>query len=308
MSEVDERIRREVQGLTRPVRTDGVLEHVARRRVRRGRVHRAGVIGLVVVVVAASVVGGIGLTKLFGHTAGAPATGGESPTPADWQRICDESALSTDLDGDGTGDEVSVFSPSLTNTCAGSGAGGSYVLHVSGGKLADHKGPGIHFYGSELQLTECTQPHACSLFAAPDLRGDGTHELVVQIAEQNGMRTLALFGLAGEGTEKSPFHFVRIGEASGGVTFNWGRSETEQASVTCRRGNGPPLIVASVARPAASKPGTFDVHETQYTLQGLVLHQEAVADYPGLVADNNPPFVTPSAFCGAPITGRGSSG
>ena len=112
MSEVDERIRREVQGLTHPVRTDGVLEHVARRRVRRGRVHRAGVIGLVVVVVAASVVGGIGLTKLFGHTAGAPATGGESPTPADWQRICDESALSTDLDGDSTGDEVSVFSPS----------------------------------------------------------------------------------------------------------------------------------------------------------------------------------------------------
>ena len=37
MSEVDERIRREVQGLTRPVRTDGVLEHVARRRVHGTR-------------------------------------------------------------------------------------------------------------------------------------------------------------------------------------------------------------------------------------------------------------------------------
>lgn len=79
MSRIDERIRREVKGLARPVNLDGVAEYVARRKARRRLVRRVHVATLALSVLAGSLAGVYGLLRVFGPREATPLGDG-SPT------------------------------------------------------------------------------------------------------------------------------------------------------------------------------------------------------------------------------------
>jgi hypothetical protein len=321
MPDVDDRIRTELRGLSREVPVEGVLDRVERRKKRR----RAQAVALAVAVVTGSVAGGVALTHVFGHRGTAPASQPSGPTatspaatvpnptsaggsPSPEEVLCDESQLNADVDGDGALDEVALWSPAPS--CDSPQVGEQWVLHVSGGKLGP-SAPGIQFYGFDQAFTDCQQPaFACRLFAAPDIDGDGAAELAIRIWESASADNLALYRLEGFDTAAG-LHFVRIALAPpgdvpwfppGDVWFRWGGSLSGLDSLECRS-DGDRILVASSAGPVQGDPGHYDVHETQFRLQGDLLHVEATADYPDLAPDQNPPFVTPPDLCGAPLVG-----
>jgi len=209
---------------------------------------------------------------------------------------------------------VVVYSPSSTSSCDAPDVGQRYMLHVSGGKLAEQAGPDVNFYRVGRDLPECGQPFACRLFAAPDLDGEGGAELAVQVAKQDSIRSLVLYRLeestSGNGYELALLTVATPGDPDNGfppgsALFAWGGSDTRKDSVQCRAVDGERWLVASTAQASDGKPGTWDVRESEFSVHGGDLKLEAKADYPGLAPDDNPPFVRPDTFCGAPIVGEG---
>src|SRR6266511_4091155 len=302
MPDVDERIRTELRGLSWPVSVDGVLERVARRKARRRVVRRVQAAALAVAVVGGSIAGGVGLTRLFsphhdttlGSRPSAAPTG-PNPTsagggPEEEQMICDQSQLYADVDGDGALDQVDVYSPSPIPSCDSPEVGQRYVLHVSGGKLADVGEPDVNFYGAETDLPECDQPHACRLFAAPEIDGDGAAEVAVQVAKGVSSFSLVLYELEGLGTAGGP-HFVRIAVAPPGDPWNdqygvqpgpallgWGRSAMHIQFATCGGWQGDPVLVVTTALPSTQDPTTDEVHDTFLRLDGDQLNVVGTAD------------------------------
>jgi hypothetical protein len=322
MTRVDERIREEMRELERPAGLGGVLERVAQRKRRRRVVRRIQGAALAVAVVGGSVAGGLGLTRLFapehGTTPGAhpsPSAPGPNPTsaggsPQEEQMLCDQTQISADVDGDGALDQVDVYSPSPISSCDAPEVGQRYVLHVSGGKYADHVGPDVNFYGVDQWLPECQQPHTCRLFAAPDVNGDGQAEIAVQIEKGASSFFFDLYELEGLDTAAG-VHLVRIdvaqpgdpdsGLSAGPSRFAWGGDADRLEAVECR-GEGPDrILVASNAVPSAGHPGRYDVREVQLSFHDGTLRVEAAADYPNLEPDRNPPFETPPTLCGSPL-------
>jgi hypothetical protein len=330
MSRVDERIKQDLAGLTRPVRTDGVLERLVARKARRRTVRRLQNVTLVVLVLAGTVLGTIVLTRVFAHPDGqAPGTSptvsspGPSPSGAGEQfgALCDESQIRADVDGDGALDEVDVWSPSTGNSCTPlpPDVGRRYVLHVSGGKLAEPATPGaavypgVRFYGITQDLPECEQPFACRLFAAPDLDGDGAAELAVEIAEDGSTRSLGFYR-AEVDPAADRYALVRIAVASPGdawndrfglppgpAVFGWGGPVTHMQTLACT--GSPPMIVAGTA--ILTDPGRelYDVHYTRLRLMGTDLEVVGTEDYHDVGWGVLLPLVTEN-LCGAPISGR----
>ena len=334
MSRVDERIREDLRGLTRPVRTESVLERVASKKVRRRTVRRIESAALVVAVLAGSLVAVIGLTRAFdrrGHVSpgGGPkvTAAGHSPSNPDVEgALCDESMLNADVDGDGALDEVAVWSPSMSEQCKPlpPDVGERYVLHVSGGKLAELVSPGatsfpgIRFYGIQQELPECTQPFACRLFSAPDLDGDGAQELAIQVAQGSSDVSL-VFYRAEVDPEADHYALVRLSVAPPGdrwssafrlppgpAVFRWGASPTEVHTISCTERQGEQVLAITTALQSANDPSRYDVHETLLRVGSgsggqagrltVVETKDHVGAAPSLPAD----------LCGAPIP-RGSS-
>jgi hypothetical protein len=182
---LDERLRRAFEGAGEPADPSGVYEDVIRRRERRRMARRAKIGVLSIVVLAGSVVGVVILSRAFAPTQSRPgADGGNTPsaqpdpTPVDVPPggqdiglgfpVCDVTSV------------AGVFAPGVDGTawvatksgdlgCPSLGEGIQVVaLDLSGDGVADASfGP-----------LECDP--WCSAFAAPDVDGDGTDELLIQ--------------------------------------------------------------------------------------------------------------------------------
>ncbi len=330
MPNVDERIRTELRGLGRPVDVEGVLDRVAARRSRRRVLRKAQAVALAVAVVGGSVAGGVGLTRLFGHpgTTGPasrfspkvsgpnPTSAGDSPQPSVKEAICHDSQLNADVDGDGVLDQVDLLT--LAPTCDSPDAGRHWVLHVSGGKLGP-SGPGVSFYGSDQDFTDCQQTDACRLFAAPDVNGDGKAELAVQVLSGASTEFFALYELEGIDTAAGP-RFVRIDVAPPGDAWNdqyglqpgpglfaWGGSAAHLHAATCVDRSGQRVLVLRTGLPATATADSYDVHDTFLRLDGAAL---TVVGSDDVVVSSNYPLV-PVDVCGspiAPLTSGGGSG
>jgi len=167
----------------RPADPSGVYEELIRRRERRRMARRLTVGGVSVAVIAACIVGVVILSRVFAPTETRPGgTGGVAPsvqpTPADVPPTGKDIGLGfpvcnvTSVSG--------VFAPGVDGTawvatktgdvgCPSLGDGMQVLaVDVSGDGVADTSfGP-----------LECDP--WCSAFAAPDVDGDGTDELLIQ--------------------------------------------------------------------------------------------------------------------------------
>jgi hypothetical protein len=182
---LDERLRRAFEGAGEPADPSGVYEDLIRRRERR-RMARGMTLGVVsVAVVAACIVGVVILSRVFAPTESRPgADGGVAPsvqpvpTPADVAPTGEDIGLGFPVCN--VTSVAGVFAPGVDGTawvatktgdvgCPSLGDGMQVVaVDVSGDGAADASfGP-----------LECDP--WCSAFAAPDVDGDGTDELLIQ--------------------------------------------------------------------------------------------------------------------------------
>jgi hypothetical protein len=181
---LDERLRRALEGAGEPADPSGVYEDLIRRRERRRMVGRMTLGVVSVAVVAACIVGVLILSRVFGPTESRPGADGgvapsvQVPTPADVARTGEDIGLGFPVCN--VTSVAGVFAPGVDGTawvatktgdvgCPSLGDGMQVVaVDVSGDGAADASfGP-----------LECDP--WCSAFAAPDVDGDGTDELLIQ--------------------------------------------------------------------------------------------------------------------------------
>lgn len=178
---LDERLRDELQRAARPADPSGVYEHMIRRRERRriARKLQSGV--LAVAVVAGSIAGAYGLSRIFLPQGGAVAPSpspSESPLPKGAEDIgigfpvCFAERLGPiDYLGDGTDGSAWTAVPVTDDgTCPEHREPDSYVLAV------DHTGDRVADSWVDLPF-ECE--NGCAPFDATDLDGNGTEELII---------------------------------------------------------------------------------------------------------------------------------
>ena len=182
---LDERLRRKIERAGEPGDPSGVYEGLIRRRERRRMARRAKIGVLSIVVLAGSVVAVVILSRAFAPTESRPgANGGDTPSVQPYPTSVDVPPGGEDI---GLGFPVcdvtnvaGVFAPGVEGTawvatktgdvgCPSLGDGMQVVaVDVSGDGVADTSfGP-----------LECDP--WCSAFAAPDVDGDGTDELLIQ--------------------------------------------------------------------------------------------------------------------------------
>jgi hypothetical protein len=182
---LDERLRRAFEGAGEPADPSGVYEDLIRRRERR-RMARGMTLGVVsVAVVAACIVGVVILSRVFAPTESRPgADGGVAPsvqtvpTPADVAPTGEDIGLGFPVCN--VTSVAGVFAPGVDGTawvatktgdvgCPSLGDGMQVVaVDVSGDSVAD----------TSIGPLRCDP--WCSAFAAPDVDGDGTDELLIQ--------------------------------------------------------------------------------------------------------------------------------
>jgi hypothetical protein len=299
MSGVDQRIRRELQRLTRPVDAAPVMDRIADRKHRRRVVRRVQVAALALFVVTGTVAGGYGLIRLFGtgpsgdvpidepSESGSASVPPPSDTPSPTGVLCDVSSLVADVDGDGVPDEVTVFRPVSDTTCDPSAIGAQDTgLHQAriafGGEGRVETEPQV--------LSEC-YAFACRVFAAPDIDGDGAAEVAIRhlfgaSTEFFGLYrldpdwnlgdpALELLEIAPPG---DPWH-EEFGSPPGPGLFAWGGSVTHLHSARCATESGISWIVVTALRPGTQED-VYDIHESQFLLEGNQLVLTASSDYP----------------------------
>jgi hypothetical protein len=326
MSRVDDRIRDEMDRLTRPVPADGVFEAVSRKRTRRRVQRRVQGAVLAVAVVAGSVAGGVGLVRLFANER-APSQGPTSPSPVhsssggpgveEFPVICDESFLHADTDGDGNLDEVAVFSPGKNEACDSPEVGQHYVIHVSGNKDTVPGAPEPQaFYGIDQGLPECGQPFACRLLAAPDIDRDGADELAVEVGEEGSTISVVFYRLEAD-PSANRYSLVRMTVASPGdpqhgfppgpATFLLDRSVNPLHSVACLGDHNHLRVLVSAGVLTDRKHLRGNVHQTEFRPVGTTLRLLRTRDFRDvrfggrLLSHYYPDW---GGLCGAPLSGR----
>jgi hypothetical protein len=313
MSRADERIRRDLQGLERPVRTD-VFERVASRRHRRRALHRAGVTSLAVAVVAGSLLGGYGLLRIFAPAGKAlPGDGASSapkpqPTVSQAAEMCQLSSADTlDLNGDGRNDLVEVYfePPSPETACLAADRPGPYHAHVE-----ISTGPDTAVAYTQ-DLPEC-EPYGCRVFATPDLDGDGANEVAIQLAFGASTTSFAIYRFDPlASVETGALHRLEIAEPGdpwdqtyglvpGPATFTWYGSVTHQQWLSCDEDpeHRPALITALRSE---EDPGLYLVHGTLLRLVGQELRPEFSWDEE--VREDR--LRVPTTMCGAELIPAG---
>jgi hypothetical protein len=321
MSRVDDRIRDEMDRLSRPVPADGAFEVVSRKKTRRRVQRRVQGAALAVAVVAGSVAGGVGLVRLFANER-APSHGPTLPSPVqsspggpaveEFPAVCDESFLRADTDGDGNLDEVAVFSPGKTESCDTPEVGQHYVIHVSGNKdTAEGEASSDQLYGIDQELPECQQPFACKLMAAPDLDRDGADEIAVQTAEDGSTRSIVFYRLDAD-PAAGRYALVRVvvsppgdpeqGFPPGPATFPVNPAASPFHAIACLGDQHHRRIVASTAVVTDPANELYDVHYTIFRPQGNALELLRTEDHNDVAWGELLIRQEPN-LCGAPLVG-----
>jgi hypothetical protein len=283
MSRVDERIRDEVRRLDRPVDVSGVVDRVAARKDRRGTVVRAQRVALALAVLAGTVAGGFGLTRLMGLGEPSPAETPDASVPPPVETAdptagltCDHSAIGADLNGDGLADIVEVYTPMdpPDPDCSSNRVGRRYEARV-------------RFAGTDTQwgfldpqpLPECETPRGCSVLATPDLNDDGDAEVAIQTVFGASTQWVSLYDVnpfAPEGgpalirlevaAPGDPWH-KEYGFPPGSALFPRYGSVTHIHSLDCETdAEGNAVIVATTAlyRSGQGDGTLHDVHVTRF--------------------------------------------
>src|SRR5205823_14311154 len=146
-------------------------------------------------------------------------------------------------------------------------------------------------------------------FAAPDLNGDGTAELAVQVAAGASTEVFELYELEGVDTAGGA-RFVRIAVAPPGDPWNdqyglppgpglfaWGGSVADLHGATCVDREGQHQLVLRTGLPSTATADSYDVHDTFLTLAGDML--TAVGSDDVNVSSQYP--LVPPDLCGSPI-------
>jgi hypothetical protein len=269
MSGIDERIRRELKGLARPVGLEGVAEEVSRRKARRRVVRRAQVGALAAFVVIGSLAGVYGLLRVFGPRGKTPIGDGETFTPTFTE--CDASTLEADVTGDGVLDAVIVYWPSQT-TCEPVPEGVPYEARV------------VLSVGTEAEtalqpqgLSECETPFTgCKAFGAPDVDGDGRAEVAIAIAPGGPAAFYGVYRFDPERASGDPA-LVRLtvvppgdpwhdeyGFPPGPAVFAVYGAVTHIHWVACSQEEGEHFLVAVTALRTEEDPDLYDVHSTVF--------------------------------------------
>jgi hypothetical protein len=315
---LDERINRAFEGAGEPGDPSGVYEYLIRRRERRRMARRAKVGLLSIVVLVGAVAGVVLLSRVFATTEPRSGGGGgvapsvqPDPTPVDVPPTGEDIGLGFPVCN--VTNVAGVFTTGVNGTawvgtkagdvgCPALGDGMQVVaVDVTGDGVADTS------FGS-LQCDPW-----CSAFAAPDVDGDGTDELLIQNIQFTiaGLRlydvrsdpdptvmpvTVSSRGYPGEGLAPGAEPQLWIGgDAFDSDTLRCFEDESLPS------GPGRVLIQTSATQvPPDSPDSVWHATETWFDLQpdGTVTIVDH-GDFEEPVASGPPSFAQQNRFCGA---------
>jgi hypothetical protein len=185
---LDERLRRELERAGHPADPSGIYEDLIRRRERRRIVRKVESGALAIAVVAVSVAGVYGLSRVFGEDAKRDAATPSVPTPSPTPTpTMSASPVGKDI---GLGFTVCNVT-SVRGEFAPGVDGKAYVATKAGDTACPDLDDGmqvlaVDITGDGLADTsygplQCDQ--WCSAYSAPDVDGDGTDEVLVENVE-----------------------------------------------------------------------------------------------------------------------------
>ena len=324
---LDERLQRELDKVGRPADPSGVYEELIRRRERRRMARRLTVGGVSVAVVAACIVGVVILSGVFAPTETRP--GGEGgvapsappePTPTDGGVA--PSVQPTRADVPPTGKDIGLGFP-VCNVTRVSGVfapgmdGTAWVATKSGDVGCPSLGDGMQVLAVDVSgdgvadtsfgPLECDP--WCSAFAAPDVDGDGTDELLIQNI-QFTIAGLKLFevqvgdGGAGLGpVTVAPPGYPRGGLEPGAEPQLWlGGDAFDVDTLRCEDSpEGRVLIhTAATQDPPDSTDAVWRATETTYSLNDdFTASIVQVREFTEPVGPGPPSFQSGKTLCGS---------
>ncbi len=322
MARLDDRLWRHLEGATRPADPAGVYEELIRRRERRRISRRIEATALALAVVAGTIAGTYGLSRVFfvdTTTAGGDGTPSVStppvsPSPSPPQAtsdiglgfpVCNVTSVQGQF---GTGPGVWTAYVATKRGDVGpcpnaSEADNVVAVDVTGDGQADAS------YG----LIECDV--ACSAFAAPDIHGDGTDELLVQDVAFSiaGLRLFEVGWIPesiGDGPILSPVTVAPPGDLAAGYEPGkelrlWlGGDAFLLDALRCESGPDGRVLVATSAesRPHDSPDAVWYAHETTFLLRDDgTLEVVGARDFQEPATSESPSFAIRGGLCGASL-------
>ena len=318
MARLDDRLRRDLERAARPADPAGVYEELIRRRERRRIARRIEATALAVAVVAGTIAGTYGLSRVFWADTTTPGGGGSpsvsapptSPSPSPQATsdiglgfpVCNVTSVQGTF-GDGLGTWTAfVATKRGDGPCPNASEADNVVaIDVTGDGQADAAyGP----FGCQ---------GACSAFAAPDIDGDGTDELLVQDVAFSiaGLRLFEVYGSGGPEAGRailSPVTVAPPGDPAGGFEPGkelrlWlGGDGFQLDALRCDAGPDGQVFVATSAesKPHDSSHAVWYAHETTFKLRhDGRLDVLGTRDFQEPATSALPSFATRGGLCGA---------
>jgi hypothetical protein len=322
VAKLDDRLRRDLEGATRPADPAGVYDELIRRRERRRISRRIEATALALAVVAGTIAGTYGLSRVVfvdTTTAGGDGTPSVSappisPSPSPPQAtsdiglgfpVCNVTSIEGQFGGTQTGWTAFVATKRRdVGPCPNASEADNVVaVDVTGDGQADAA------YGPIV----CDV--ACSAFAAPDIDGDGTDELLVQDVAFSiaGLRLFEVGWIPGTvegGPVLSPVTVARPGDPAAGYEPGkelrlWlGGDAFRLDALRCESGPDGKVLVATSAesRPHDSPDAVWYAHETTFMPRddGMV-DLVGTRDFQEPATSESPSFATRRGLCGASL-------
>lgn len=321
MARLDDRLRRDLERAARPADPAGVYDELIRRRERRRITRRIEATALAVAVVAGTIAGTYGLSRVFrtdatkvgGDSTPSMSTPHISPTHSRQAisdvglgfPVCNVTSVQGHFgDAHVVGTAYVATKRGDVGPCPNASEADNVVaVDVTGDGQADVSYGPIGCQGG------------CSAFAAPDIDGDGTDELLVQDVAFSiaGLRLFEVSG--GDGPDAgrailSPVTVAPPGDPAGGfepgkqVRLWLGGDAFELDALRCESGPDGRVLVATTAesKPHDSVDAVWYAHETTFMLRhDARLDVVGTRDFEEPSTSDLPSFATRSPPCGAAL-------
>jgi len=313
VARLDDRLRRDLERATRPADPAGVYEELIRRRERRRIARRIEVTALALAVVAGTIAGTYALSRVFWADT---TTAGEDGTPSMSTPPTSPSPSPPATSDIGLGFPVCNVTSVQGHFGDAQTVGTAYVASKRGDVgpcpnaseadnlvAVDITGDGQADVGYGPIRCEV----ACSAFAAPDVDGDGTDELLVQdVAFSIAGLRLFKIGLA-DSPAIVPVTVAPPGDPAGGfepgkeVRLWLGGDEFRLDAPRCETGPDGNVLVATSAesKPHDSPDAVWYAHETTFKLRrDGALEVVGTRDFQEPATSESPSFATRGGLCG----------